>query len=739
VRLRQSKWFSGLVCSLAFVGCVAEEDQGEGENTGVVKDELLLADSPWPGRQVDVCWEPASMLRADFAVRKEQVRAAALRWTQATGLRFAGWDSACPSIPDRVISINLRDIEGGITTPIGFDPDLPTVLTLGVNDASFLDMTAHEFGHALGFWHEFFRSDFPNDPQCVAPVIRQVGNTQSTPPDPLSLMLHSYCGNRRGLSYFDTVGARNTYGFSNFFADVNGDRKADTILVDRNGISVVTSTGVALPVGNVQSWLAGSFRGTKGNFFADVNGDGMADAIAMEDNGIRVALSTGIAFAAPTFWASSALHGSRSSHFADVNGDGKADAIAVNNNGVHIALSTGAAFDVAGRKNWTGGFVLDGEYGVYFADMTGDGKADAIHIRKDFIAVAKNTGNGFNVNPMSTYFLGLFRGELGQGFWDVNGDGKADAVKIDTDGVWVLRNTGAALTGLTRWTTARLMGEHGTFFADTSGDGKADVIAVNPAGVEVGLSSGTAFAATTNWSGSLLISAADECATEAGSSSYCSTTCPCAENDGDCDSTSQCLPGLVCASNQGAAFGMTPDSDVCVEAVCSGRSVGSDTFCNAACPCGLGGGNCTSDADCLTGYQCANDYGPMFKQAPTSNICVPFSCMNRTPGGGSFCSAACPCGVGGGDCDNDSQCMPGLICASNVGESYGMTPSSDVCIVPSCEGRVEGSGTFCSAACPCGVGGGDCDSSAECLPGLRCASNNGAQFGYSKDTDVCVP
>jgi hypothetical protein len=371
--------------------------------------------------------------------------------------------------------------------------------------------------------------------------------------------------------------------------------------------------------------------------------------------------------------------------------------------------------------------------------MTGDGKADAIHIRKDFIAVAKSNGASFNVNPMSTYFSGLFRGELSHGFWDVTGDGKADAVKIDTDGVWVLRNTGAVLTGLTRWTAGQVLGENGTFFADTSGDGKADLIAAGAAGLQVGLSSGTAFAATTNWSGSELIPAADECASEVGSGTYCSAACPCVENDGDCDGNSQCVPGLVCANNQGAAFGMTPATDVCVEPACNGGVVGSDTFCNAACRCGLGGGNCTSLADCLDGYDCANDYGPMFGQGPTSNVCVPFSCMGRTPGNSVFCSATCPCGVGGGDCDSDSQCMPGLVCASNFGKSFGMSSATDVCMTPTCAGRVQGSGTFCSAGCPCGEGGGDCDSSAECLPGLRCASNNGPQFGYSASTDVCVP
>jgi hypothetical protein len=48
------------------------------------------------------------------------------------------------------------------------------------------------------------------------------------------------------------------------------------------------------------------------------------------------------------------------------------------------------------------------------------------------------------------------------------------------------------------------------------------------------------------------------------------------------------------------------------------------------------------------------------------------------------------------------------------------------------------SSTFCSAACPCGHGGGDCDDDGQCMPGLVCGTDNGPEFGGSATTDVCV-
>ena len=67
-------------------------------------------------------------------------------------------------------------------------------------------------------------------------------------------------------------------------------------------------------------------------------------------------------------------------HFADVDGDGKADAIVVNDGkwaAVTVRRSTGSGFEP--NIDWTNGAYY-GNLGTYFADATGDGKADAIAV-----------------------------------------------------------------------------------------------------------------------------------------------------------------------------------------------------------------------------------------------------------------------------------------------------------------------------------------------------------------------
>jgi hypothetical protein len=108
----------------------------------------------------------------------------------------------------------------------------------------------------------------------------------------------------------------------------------------------------------------------------------------------------------------------------------------------------------------------------------------------------------------------------------------------------------------------------------------------------------------------------------------------------------------------------------------------------------------------------------------------------------AFCSAACPCTVGEGDCDGDSQCAYGLECATDRGAEYGLPSNYEVCLKPaSCPAlNVASPNTaFCGnhGDCPCGVGEGDCDSDYECGGSLVCGTNNGAAVGLPSNYEVC--
>ncbi|HVJ21423.1 MAG TPA: trypsin-like serine protease [Polyangiaceae bacterium] len=129
------------------------------------------------------------------------------------------------------------------------------------------------------------------------------------------------------------------------------------------------------------------------------------------------------------------------------------------------------------------------------------------------------------------------------------------------------------------------------------------------------------------------------------------------------------------------------------------------------------------------------------------------TCSSLVPGSGEFCVPGCPCTNNEGDCDeyesdcSDSDvwcpsvdCAPGLVCANNKGPAYGQVSTNDVCMKQTCAERTLGGSGYCSSGCKCGHGGGDCNPEEDdCLPGFHCGTNNGAAFGFSSSTDVCVP
>jgi hypothetical protein len=83
-----------------------------------------------------------------------------------------------------------------------------------------------------------------------------------------------------------------------------------------------------------------------------------------------------------------------------------------------------------------------------------------------------------------------------------------------------------------------------------------------------------------------------------GDGSYCNDpNNKCIAGEGDCDSTAQCVAGqdLICATNQGAKWGLSPGVDVCQGSTCTngvkdGTELGVD--CGSTCPsCAPSGSN----------------------------------------------------------------------------------------------------------------------------------------------------
>jgi hypothetical protein len=248
------------------------------------------------------------------------------------------------------------------------------------------------------------------------------------------------------------------------------------------------------------------------------------------------------------------------------------------------------------------------------------------------------------------------------------------------------------------------------------------------------------------------------CDAPPGSWAHCTNPAcgPCALGQGDCDTDDECRPGLVCASNVGESHGFEPTVDVCQVptdqpaepgAQC-GLALGDWDYCaDPSCgPCAADEGDCDSDSECQAGLACLDDTGARRGLEPTVDLCGRPSADNcpLSNGDWAFCSEpGCgPCAVGQGDCDSDADCNPGLVCAFNQGAKYGLPGNMDVC-EPRGEAvclKAVGDWGYCAdPLCgPCDEGQGDCDSDAECAAGLVCSFNSGEGFNLPSNMDVCV-
>merc|ERR1711974_368315 len=169
-----------------------------------------------------------------------------------------------------------------------------------------------------------------------------------------------------------------------------------------------------------------------------------------------------------------------------------------------------------------------------------------------------------------------------------------------------------------------------------------------------------------------------------------------------------CKKGEAVNGCDGKAGGL--DTHVCVKFM---SCDGGDACCSGGnYKCLEGEGDCDSDSDCAPGLYCGtnNCQGPNFDSGDDCCFKAPENC----DGGDDCCgSGNYKCLAGEGDCDSDSDCAPGLYCGTNNCQGPNFDSGDDCCFKApeNCDGGDDccGSGNY-----KCLAGEGDCDSDSDC-------------------------
>lgn len=235
-----------------------------------------------------------------------------------------------------------------------------------------------------------------------------------------------------------------------YYADVNGDGKADEIQWDPTLNSGHTRVYLATTGGNFSSTVIDNPEGTSAGTttiynFADVNGDGKADKIywnsTFDSGHTRVYLATsGGSFNGTVVSGTEGASTTAGTQFwyADVNGDGKKDKIlwypSISSGLPSVYLSNGDGTFTA-SSTFTNSGASSGltDTGFYFADVNGDGRADKIYWNpNNYLGKIKvyysQSGNVFN-GPIYSLRGTSQSDDTHFYFYDINGDGKADQIR----------------------------------------------------------------------------------------------------------------------------------------------------------------------------------------------------------------------------------------------------------------------------------------------------------------------
>lgn len=221
---------------------------------GLAPALTLTPDSAWTRSEISVCWEA---MRPEYRQERDLIRKVVTgTWQRESAIRFTGWQLCIDGAPDIRISLETtyprtagrgRDL-AGVARGVQLPP-LWSLAALSINAKA----PVHEFGHVLGFGHEYARADQPAPETCSVRLengaMYSEADVALTPFDPDSVMVGCVEGATvrfsKGLpklSALDIFGLVRTYGSNpeNILGvDAEGDSFGATLLIedfDGNGV-----------------------------------------------------------------------------------------------------------------------------------------------------------------------------------------------------------------------------------------------------------------------------------------------------------------------------------------------------------------------------------------------------------------------------------------------------------------------------------------------------------------------